>query len=187
MFWLAIAIPAGLRSQTPINQTASKPSLAIASHSPSGTERRSIDAPLFTLSSPSQTQVLISYRTGYRGHAGMAITSAVFLSKTTATEAVDLRTMDTEGAAPREPSGSKLTLTAHGYYSQTIHPMLSRSPGGIRSRWIFPTLADAGPHRGWHQQPRLDDRDPRRHGNPDGHLSLLRRRVHDPASGSCRK
>ena len=36
-FSSAIAIPAGLRSQTPISQTASKPSAAIASHSLAGT------------------------------------------------------------------------------------------------------------------------------------------------------
>ena len=35
-FSSAIAIPAGLRSQTPISQTASKPSAAIASHSAAG-------------------------------------------------------------------------------------------------------------------------------------------------------
>ena len=41
----AIAIPAGLRSQTPISQTASKPSAAIASHSPPGTSARSTRLP----------------------------------------------------------------------------------------------------------------------------------------------
>ena len=59
-FASAIAIPAGLRSQTPISQTASKPSAAIASHSPPGTVARSTGAPSRRLSSSSQTQVLIS-------------------------------------------------------------------------------------------------------------------------------
>ena len=59
-FSSAIAIPAGLRSQTPISQTASKPSAATASHSRPGTLARSIAAPSRRLSSSSQTQVLIS-------------------------------------------------------------------------------------------------------------------------------
>jgi hypothetical protein len=56
----AIAIPAGLRSQTPISQTMSKPSAAIASHSLAGTLARSIAVPSRRLSSSSQTHVLIS-------------------------------------------------------------------------------------------------------------------------------
>jgi hypothetical protein len=40
-FARAIAIPAGLRSQTPISPTASKPRAAIVSHSLSGTLARS--------------------------------------------------------------------------------------------------------------------------------------------------
>ncbi len=59
-FSSAIAIPAGLRSQTPISQTASNPSTAIASHSCPGTPARSIAVPSRRLSSSSQTQVLIS-------------------------------------------------------------------------------------------------------------------------------
>src|SRR5271165_3283724 len=74
-FRLAIAIPAGLRSQTPMNQTASKPNLAMASHSAEGTELKSTEAPVFRLSSESQTQVLISYSVGYRVHLGIVITS----------------------------------------------------------------------------------------------------------------
>ena len=37
-FLLAMAMPAGLRSHTPMNQTASKPRAAMASHSGAGTE-----------------------------------------------------------------------------------------------------------------------------------------------------
>ena len=59
-FASATAIPAGLRSQTPISQTASKPSAAIASHSFAGTLARSIAVPSRRLSSSSQTHVLIS-------------------------------------------------------------------------------------------------------------------------------
>jgi hypothetical protein len=55
-----MAMPAGLRFQTPISQTASKPSDAIDSHSTSGTLARSTVAPARRLSSSSQTQVLIS-------------------------------------------------------------------------------------------------------------------------------
>jgi hypothetical protein len=66
-------MPAGLRSQTPMSQTASKPYLAMASHSAAGTELKSTD--LFWLSSESQTQVLISYSVGYRGQMDMVISS----------------------------------------------------------------------------------------------------------------
>ena len=59
-FSSAIAIPAGLRSQTPISQTASNPSAAIASHSLAGTPARPIFLPSRGRSSSSQTQVLIS-------------------------------------------------------------------------------------------------------------------------------
>ena len=45
-FVIAIAIPAGLRFQTPISQTASKPSDATASHSASGTLARPTVAPV---------------------------------------------------------------------------------------------------------------------------------------------
>ena len=45
-FSSAIAIPAGLRSQTPISQTASKPSAAIASHSRAGHLARPTVAPV---------------------------------------------------------------------------------------------------------------------------------------------
>src|SRR5271157_4781377 len=62
-----MAMPAGLRSQTPISQTASKPKAAMASHSAEGTELKSTDVPVFRLSSESQTQVLISNNVGYRG------------------------------------------------------------------------------------------------------------------------
>src|SRR5271157_4504675 len=70
-----MAMPAGLRSQTPINHTASKPCLAMASHSAEGTERKSMVDPYFRLRSESQTQVLISYNVGYRGQADKVITS----------------------------------------------------------------------------------------------------------------
>ena len=39
-FCMEIAMPAGLRSQTPMNQTASKPREAIRSHSAVGTVAR---------------------------------------------------------------------------------------------------------------------------------------------------
>ena len=58
---MEISIPAGLRSQTPMNQTASKPvggdgiPLLLG-----GTVARSTDLWYFRLSSPSHTQVLIS-------------------------------------------------------------------------------------------------------------------------------
>jgi len=58
----AIAIPAGLRSQTPMSQTASKPSAATRSHSLAGTPASpacSSSAPC-ARSSSSQTHVLIS-------------------------------------------------------------------------------------------------------------------------------
>jgi hypothetical protein len=64
---LAIVSPAGLRSQTPINQTASKPILAIASHSAEGIELKSMVAPYFFLMLESQTQVLVSNIDGYGG------------------------------------------------------------------------------------------------------------------------
>ena len=51
----------GDSSPTPINQTASKPSLARASHSSKGTLPKSTDTPVLRLSSESQTHVLISY------------------------------------------------------------------------------------------------------------------------------
>ena len=59
-FSSAVAIPAGLRSQTPISQTTSKPSAATASHSFPGTPARSIGLPSRALNSSSQTHVLIS-------------------------------------------------------------------------------------------------------------------------------
>src|SRR3982750_5001963 len=69
----AIAIPAGLRSQTPISHTASKPNAAIASHSWGGTEPSSMKFPYFLLRSASQTQVLISYTLGNRGHLDIVL------------------------------------------------------------------------------------------------------------------
>jgi hypothetical protein len=59
-FRSAIATPAGLRSQTPISQTASNPSAAIASHSLFGTSARSIFSPRRVRNSSSHTHVLIS-------------------------------------------------------------------------------------------------------------------------------
>src|SRR5215831_18705465 len=70
-FSFAIAMPAGLRSQTPMNQTASKPKAAMASHSADGTELKSTSLPALVLSSLSHTQVLISYKVGYRGKVAM--------------------------------------------------------------------------------------------------------------------
>ena len=59
-FSSAIAIPAGLRSQTPISQTASKPRAARASHSAAGTSPSPTGPPARALSSPSHTHVLSS-------------------------------------------------------------------------------------------------------------------------------
>src|SRR5271157_2759136 len=72
-FLFAIAIPAGLRCQTPISYTASKPKAAMASHSAAGTEPRSTGLPAFLLSSESHTHVLISYTVGYRGQLDMSV------------------------------------------------------------------------------------------------------------------
>src|SRR5271157_1491061 len=69
-------MPAGLRSQTPISQTASKPYAAMASHSAEETELKSTELPCFWLSSESQTQVLISYNVGYRGQVDKVISSS---------------------------------------------------------------------------------------------------------------
>jgi hypothetical protein len=54
------SIPAGLLSQTPMNQTASKPWDAMASHSSGGTVARFTGLWYFRLRSTSHTQVLIS-------------------------------------------------------------------------------------------------------------------------------
>src|SRR5271157_1541964 len=70
-----MAMPSGLRSQTPINHTESKPGLAMASHSAEGTELKSMVEPYLWLRPESQTQVLISYNVGYRGQADKVITS----------------------------------------------------------------------------------------------------------------
>jgi hypothetical protein len=75
-----------------MNHTASKPNLATASHSAAGTEPRSIDAPLFKLSSESHTQVFISYSVGYRGQPDITISSLAIASRM-GTEAA---TMDRE-------------------------------------------------------------------------------------------
>src|ERR1700733_11014384 len=64
-------MPAGLRSQTPISQTAAKPNLATASHSTEGTLPKSTEVPVLRLSSESQTHVLISYSVGNRGQLDM--------------------------------------------------------------------------------------------------------------------
>src|SRR5271165_945796 len=68
-----MAALAGLRSQTPISQTASKPNLAMSSHSAEGTEPKSTAFPYFCFRSQSQTQVLTSYSVGYRGQNDMLI------------------------------------------------------------------------------------------------------------------
>ena len=60
-----------------MNQTASKPNFAMASHSAEGTELKSTYVPIFRLSSESQTQVLISYKVGYCGQIDMIIPSFV--------------------------------------------------------------------------------------------------------------
>src|SRR5271157_5482422 len=89
-------MPAGLRSQTPMNQTAVKPNLAMASHSAEGTELKSTEVPVFRLSSESQTQVLISYNVGYRGQVDKVIPSSV------------------------RPANQQLTAGPERYYSATI-------------------------------------------------------------------
>jgi hypothetical protein len=62
-------------TQTPMNQTASKPNLAMASHSAEGTELKSTELAVFWLSSESQPQELISYKVGYWGQMDMIISS----------------------------------------------------------------------------------------------------------------
>jgi len=52
--------PAGLRCQTPINQTASQPTAANSSQRPDGTDPRSIGRPSWELIESSHAQVLIS-------------------------------------------------------------------------------------------------------------------------------
>src|SRR5882672_24602 len=52
-----------------MNHTASRPKAAIASHSPDGTLDKSMFFPYFSASSETHTQVLISYKEGYRGQA----------------------------------------------------------------------------------------------------------------------
>src|SRR5439155_25930798 len=80
LFCVAMGTTAGLRSQTPIYPTASKPNAAIASHSVEGREDKSRFFPYFCLSSESQTHVSISCNVGYRGQtdtsAGTAVGSA---------------------------------------------------------------------------------------------------------------
>src|SRR5262249_41644024 len=80
LFRLAMAIPAGLRSQTPISHTASQPYSAIAFHSGSGTQPKFRRTPSFWLRLKSQTHVLISYMAGYRGHC-MLFLQSLFLCK----------------------------------------------------------------------------------------------------------
>ncbi len=60
LFATAMAAPAGLRSHTPINHTASKPESAMASQCSAGTVDKFTDAPAFALSPVSQGHVLIS-------------------------------------------------------------------------------------------------------------------------------
>ena len=62
-----MASPAGLRSQTPISQTASTPRAASSSQRCSGTLPSVMGAPWRRLSSFSQTQLLISYTMGWAG------------------------------------------------------------------------------------------------------------------------
>ena len=56
----ASLVPAGLRRQTPISQTASNPKEAMDSHSSGGTLDNVMGLLYLRLSSASQTQVLIS-------------------------------------------------------------------------------------------------------------------------------
>src|ERR1700739_170916 len=74
-------MPSGLRSQTPMNHTASKPNAARASHSAEGTQDKSRLFPCFCDSSESQTQVLISYKEGYRGQLDMPRSTALGSAK----------------------------------------------------------------------------------------------------------
>ena len=57
---MASARPAGLRSHTPISQTASTPAGVTSSHSASGTPDRVIRRPAARDSASSHTAVLIS-------------------------------------------------------------------------------------------------------------------------------
>src|SRR3954452_15819485 len=69
-------MPTGLRSQTPISQTASKPNSARASHSEEGIEPNSTKVPYFSLSSESQTHVLISNTVGFKAQLFVCIDDA---------------------------------------------------------------------------------------------------------------
>src|ERR1700734_4374758 len=73
-----MAIPAGLRSQMPINQTAWNPYSAMRSHSAPGTRLKSTELPTVWLSSASQTQVLTSYKVGYRTQLEVLIPPVMF-------------------------------------------------------------------------------------------------------------
>src|SRR5205807_10229212 len=68
-FSFAMRIPAGLRSHTPINHTASTSNAAIAFHSCGGTLPSVIVSLYCLLKSLSHIQVLISYTMGRAGHS----------------------------------------------------------------------------------------------------------------------
>src|SRR5947209_6189525 len=72
-FLIATATPAGLRRHTPISQTASKPAVAIASHSWSGTLARSTWRPSPLDSACNQGHVLISYTKGCGGGSQLVL------------------------------------------------------------------------------------------------------------------
>ncbi len=77
---LVTASPAGLRSQTPISQTASAPSGVTASQSAGATSARVSRCPAAWDSEVSHTAVLTSYITGWAGHPVIAVAPAAVAS-----------------------------------------------------------------------------------------------------------
>src|SRR5215831_7986139 len=78
---LVTASPAGLRSHTPISQTASTPAGVTASQSGGATSASVSRCPAAWDSEVSQTAVLTSYITGLAGHPFIAAAPAALASK----------------------------------------------------------------------------------------------------------
>src|SRR6516162_9660651 len=78
---LVTASPAGLRSHTPISQTASTPAGVTASQSGAATSASVTRRPAAWDSEVSQTAVLTSYITGLAGHPLIAVAPAAPASK----------------------------------------------------------------------------------------------------------
>src|SRR5689334_24122765 len=77
---LVTASPAGLRSHTPISQTASTPAGVTASQSDAATSASVSRRPAAPDSEVSQTEVLTSYITGLAGHPFIAAAPAAVAS-----------------------------------------------------------------------------------------------------------